>query len=82
MDNVKKCQCLEHNLRNHHGIVCSRCNRDRIEPLIVPESLKAYRIWRFTIQNGFHTSDGWRRIEHGVILMMYYLQDLELSKIL
>ena len=61
MDNVKKCQCLEHNLRNHHGIVCSRCNRERIEPLIVPESLKAYRIWRFTIQNGFHTSDGWRR---------------------
>ena len=44
MDNVKKCQCLEHNLRNHHGIVCSRCNRERIEPLIVPESLKAYRL--------------------------------------
>ena len=61
MDNVKKCQCLENNLRNHHGIVCSRCNRERIEPLIVPESLEAYRIWRFTIQNGFHTSDGWRR---------------------
>ena len=61
MDNVKKCQCLEHNLRNHHGIVCSRCNRERIDPLIVLESLKAFRIWRFTIQNGFHTNDGWRR---------------------
>ena len=41
MDNVKKCQCLEHNLRNHHGIVCSRCNRERIEPLFVPEEIKS-----------------------------------------
>ena len=50
MENVNKCQCLENSLRTHHGIVCTKCNPDSIDPFIVPESIKAYRVWRFTIQ--------------------------------
>ena len=61
MENVNKCQCLENNLRTHHGIVCTKCNPESIDPFIVPESIKAYRVWRFTIQNGFHAAGGWRR---------------------
>ena len=59
---LKNVSCRNVNLRNHHhGVVCTRCNRERIEPLIVPESLKAYRTMAFYVENGFHTSDGWRR---------------------
>ena len=61
MDNVNKCECLENSLRTHHGIVCTKCNPESIDPFIVPESIKAYRVWRFIIQNGFHPAGGWRR---------------------
>ena len=61
MQNVRECQCIQNNLRNHHGVVCTSCNPELIDPFIVPESIKAYRVWRFTIQNGFHASGGWRR---------------------
>ena len=61
MENVNKCQCLENNLRTHHGIVCTKCNPESIDPFIVPESIKAYRVCRFTIQNAFHAAGGWRR---------------------
>ena len=37
------------------------CNPESIDPFIVPESIKAYRVWRFTIQNGFHAAGGWNR---------------------
>ena len=43
MENVNKCECLENNLRTHHGIVCTKCNPESIDPFIVPESIKAYR---------------------------------------
>ena len=36
MENVNKCQCLENNLRTHHGIVCTSCNPESIDPFIVP----------------------------------------------
>ena len=54
MVNVKKCQCLENNLQSSWDCMYS-CNPTLIEPLIVPDEIKAYRIWRFTIQNGFNT---------------------------
>ena len=38
MENVNKCQCLENNLRTHHGIVCTKCNPESIDPFIVPET--------------------------------------------
>ena len=61
MDNVNKCQCIEDSLRTHHGIVCVSCNPKSIDPFIVPDFIKAYRVWRFTTQNGFHEASGWRR---------------------
>ena len=44
MENVNKCKCLENSLRTHHGIVCTKCNPKSIDPFIVPESIKAYRV--------------------------------------
>ena len=47
MENVNKCQCLENNLRTHHGIVCTKCNPESIDPFIAPgrikEALNAYK---------------------------------------
>ena len=41
------------NLRNHHGVVCTTCNTNTIEPLLVPNEITAYRVWKFNHRDGF-----------------------------
>ena len=55
MLNVNFCNCNDENFlpRNHHGIVCTKCNPALIQPLLVAEEIKAYRTWHFNIESGF-----------------------------
>ena len=53
MRNVNDCKCLRNNLRNHHGVVCTTCNNKTIEPLLVPNEITAYRVWKFNHRDGF-----------------------------
>ncbi len=53
MRNVNECNCSMNNLRNHHGVVCTTCNSNKIEPLLVPNEIKAYRVWKFNHKDGF-----------------------------
>ena len=53
MRNVNDCKCSMNNLRNHHGVVCSSCNANTIEPLLVPNEITAYRVWKFNHRDGF-----------------------------
>ena len=64
MNNLNECTCITVNrLRQHHGVVCTTCNPNKIETLLIPNAITAYRIWRFDIQNGFksspHRNRGW-----------------------
>ena len=63
MNNLNECTCITVNrLRQHHGVVCTTCNPNRIEHLIVPQAITAYRVWRYDHQNAFHKSTsrkGW-----------------------
>ena len=63
MNNLNDCTCITVNrLRQHHGVVCTTCNPNRIEHLIVPQAVTAYRVWRYDHQNAFHKSTsrkGW-----------------------
>ena len=82
MENVNKCECLENNLRTHHGIVCTICNPEPIDPFIVPESIKAYRVWRLPSKMVFTQLVGGEETEHGVILTMSYRLVLAQNKTL
>ena len=53
MRNVNDCKCSMNNLRNHHGVVCTTCNTNTIEPLLVPNEITAYRVWKFNHRDGF-----------------------------
>ena len=54
MKNLNECSCIEENqLRQHHGVVCTTCNPNRIEQLFVPSSITAYRVWKYDHQNAF-----------------------------
>ena len=54
MRNINKCSCVTVNrLRQHHGVVCTTCNPNKIEKLVVPSSITAYRVWKFSHQNAF-----------------------------
>ena len=55
MNNVNYCRCNDVHLlkRNHHGIVCTKCNPELIQPLLVPQEIKAYRTWNFNVESGF-----------------------------
>jgi len=62
MNNINECSCVTvHNLRQHHGVVCTTCNPNRIEKLLVPGTVTGYRVWKFDQQHGFRTSNGRRR---------------------
>ena len=52
--NLNPCNCndVNANKRNHHGVVCTRCNPSNIEPLFVPSEIYAYRTWRFNVESG------------------------------
>ena len=58
MNNLNFCKCADNKSyrRNYHGVVCTRCNPSRIEPLLVPNSVTAYRIWKFNHQKAFKQS--------------------------
>ena len=64
MFNVNFCHCSDQNSRkrNHHGVLCTTCNPALIEPLFVPEEIKAYRTWNFSVESGF-TARGNGRIQ-------------------
>ena len=81
MENVNKCECLENNLRTHHGIVCTKCNPESIDPFIVLESIKAQRVWRLLYKTAFMQLVVGEETEHGVILTMFYLLVLAQNKI-
>ena len=55
MNNVNYCRCNDLHVlkRNHHGIVCTKCNPELIQPLLVPQEIKAYRTWNFNVESGF-----------------------------
>lgn len=58
MNNISRCNCnlknlQKFNIRHHHGIICTVCNPNKIEPLLVPSSITAYRVWHFSHENGF-----------------------------
>ena len=55
MFNVNFCNCSDQNSRkrHHHGVICTTCNPALIEPLFVPEEIKAYRTWNFSVESGF-----------------------------
>ena len=55
MLNVNFCNCNDENFRsrNHHGIVCTKCNPALIQPLLVAEEIKAYKTWHFNVELGF-----------------------------
>ena len=62
MNNLNECSCIEENqLRQHHGVVCTTCNPNRIEQLFVPESITAYRVWKYDHQNAFLKSSQRKR---------------------
>ena len=54
MLNLNSCNCNDINARKrqHHGVVCTRCNPSNIEPLFVPSEINAYRTWRFHVESG------------------------------
>lgn len=61
MQNIVQCRCRlindkKYNIRNHHGIVCTSCNPNRIDPLLVPNTIPAYRIWNYSHEYGFVSS--------------------------
>jgi len=60
MENITFCMCSDDNSRkrNHHGVVCTKCNNNHIEPLLVPGEIKAYRMWNFNIESGFSSHRG------------------------
>ena len=64
MFNVNFCNCSGQNSRkrHHHGVICTTCNPALIEPLFVPEEIKAYRTWNFSVESGF-TARGNGRIQ-------------------
>ena len=55
MSNVNYCSCndIYTRKRNHHGVVCTRCNPQNIESLLVPNEIKAYKTWNFDFETGF-----------------------------
>ncbi len=55
MSNVNFCYCNDvyTRKRNHHGVICTTCNPQKIESLLVPNEIKAYKTWNFDIQLGF-----------------------------
>ena len=55
MFNINFCNCSDQNSRkrHHHGVICTKCNPALIEPLFVPEEIKAYRTWNFSVESGF-----------------------------
>ena len=55
MSNVNFCSCndIYTRKRNHHGVVCTRCNPQNIESLLVPNEIKAYKTWNFDFEIGF-----------------------------
>tara|TARA_B100000575_G_scaffold205923_1_gene167317 strand:+ start:322 stop:1689 length:1368 start_codon:yes stop_codon:yes gene_type:complete len=54
MFNLNFCNCDDANAnkRNHHGVVCTRCNPSNIETLLIPNEINAYRTWGFDIEIG------------------------------
>jgi len=60
MKNITFCMCSDDNSRkrNHHGVVCTKCNVNHIEPLLVLGDIKAYRMWNFNIESGFSSHRG------------------------
>ena len=62
MNNINECRCITvHNLRQHHGVVCTTCNPNRIEKLVVPGTVTGYRVWKFDHQHGFRNTTGRKR---------------------
>ena len=54
MSNIKICNCITNDKRNHHGVVCARCNSEKIDPLLVIGDITAYRVWKFNPVYGFN----------------------------
>ena len=55
MSNVNFCSCndIYTRKRNHHGVICTTCNPHKIESLLVPNEIKAFKTWNFDMQLGF-----------------------------
>ena len=55
VSNVNFCYCndIYTRKRNHHGVVCTMCNPQNIESLLVPNEIKAYKTWNFDFETGF-----------------------------
>ena len=46
MLNLNSCNCNDANAnkRNHHGVVCTRCNPSNIETLLIPNEINAIEL--------------------------------------
>jgi len=56
MNNLIQCSCEQNEKlkkRDHHGIVCTTCNPNIVEPLLVPDYINAYRVWNYSHDFGF-----------------------------